>query len=55
MRERSAQNIVLGLEKTKQNRNYLENVVGKDGEIITDLVGIAERVQEFYTDLFREK
>ena len=45
----------LGLEKTKQERNYLERVVGRDGEIITDFVGIAERVQDFYTGLFRKE
>lgn len=42
----------LGLEKTKQKRNYLEKVEGKEGEGITDLVGIAERVEGFYRELF---
>lgn len=45
----------LGLEKTKQKRNYLEQVEGKDGEKITDLVGIAERVEDFYKELFRKE
>ena len=46
---------VLGLEKSKQKRIYLEQVEGKKGEIITDFVGIAERVEEFYRDLFRKE
>ncbi|KAF3859843.1 hypothetical protein F7725_000098 [Dissostichus mawsoni] len=41
----------LGLEKSKQERNYLKQVEGKDGRKITDFVGIAERVEEFYRDL----
>ena len=35
----------LGLEKMKQKKNYLEKVEGKEGEMITDFVGIAERVE----------
>ena len=45
----------LGLEKTRQKNNYLEQVEGKDGEKITDFLGIAERVEEFYRDLFRKE
>ena len=45
----------LGLEKTKQKKNYLEKVEGKEGEMITDFVGIAERVEDFYRDLFRKE
>ncbi len=45
----------LGLEKTKQKKNYLEQVEGKDGDKITDFVGIAERVEEFYKELFRKE
>lgn len=45
----------LGLEKGKQKRNYLEKVVGKDGEMITDFVDIVDRVQEFYRELFRKE
>ena len=44
----------LGLERRRQENNYLEQVEGKDGEKITDFLGIAERVEEFYSDLFRK-
>lgn len=43
----------LGLEKSKQKRNYLEQVEGKQGEKIRDR--IAERVEEYYRDLFRKE
>jgi len=45
----------LGLEKIKQKNNYLETVEGKDGEKITDFVGIVKRVEEFYRELFRKE
>lgn len=35
----------LGLEKSKQKRDYLEQVERKQAERMRDLVGIAERVE----------
>ena len=43
----------LGLEKARQKSSYLEQVEGKNGEIIKDLVGIIERVEGFYKELFQ--
>ena len=45
----------LGLEKTRQEKNYFEQVEGKDGEKITDFVGIVERVEEFYRELYKKE
>ena len=45
----------LGMEKRKQGKSYIARIEGKGGEMITDLVGIAKRVEEFYGDLFKEE
>ena len=45
----------LGLEKARQEKNYFEQVEGKRGEKITDFVGIVERIEEFYRQLYRKE
>ena len=45
----------LGLEKTRQNNNYFQQVEGKRGERITDFVGIVERLGEFYRELHKKE
>lgn len=44
----------LGLEKTKQERNYIHELENKNGEKINDYVGVLETVESFYRDLFRK-
>lgn len=43
----------LGLEKSKQSRTYIHEIRNKEGEVIEDYVGILERVQEFYRELYK--
>ena len=42
----------LGLEKRKQGRTYIAQIEGERGEVVNDFVGVLERVQGFYSDLF---
>ena len=44
----------LGLEKRKQGRTYIAQIEDEKGEVVSDFVGILERVQGFYSDLFRK-
>uniref|UniRef100_A0A4W5LLC8 Reverse transcriptase domain-containing protein n=1 Tax=Hucho hucho TaxID=62062 RepID=A0A4W5LLC8_9TELE len=42
----------LGLEKRMQEKGKIVELVNENGEKVTDLVGIMETVQAFYTDLY---
>ena len=44
-----------GMEIRKQGNNYIKQIEGKGGEVISDLVGIAKRVEKCYRDLFKEE
>ena len=44
----------LGLEKTKQRRNYINELENKNGERVSDFVSIIETVESFYRDLFKK-
>ena len=45
----------LGMEKRKQGNNYIKQIEGEEGEVISDLVGIVKRVGDFYEDLFKKE
>ncbi len=44
----------LNLEKAKQKRGYIAELENERGETVTDLVGILEIAQNFYTNLFKK-
>ena len=42
----------LGLEKRKQGRTYIAQIEDERGDVVSDFVGVLERVHGFYDDLF---